>query len=193
MKGAVLALLASIIASPCWAFDPYEFPGKGSMDDFKTAWGFYLSAKEAAEAGKLQEALPLYDKAIAKYPYAAIFYYDAAGKNADAKNYPKAEAYYGKAFQDAPDFGDALSGLANLQMKQNRFKEAISNFSKALAIAPTDKGARLGLVQALISTNNIPSAKVELKKVETSEGAQYCKQDIDKLNKQISEKEKSQR
>jgi tetratricopeptide (TPR) repeat protein len=105
----------------------------------------------ALKAGKPEEALPHYDKAIAKLPSDAGAHFDRGAALYALSRFEEA----GEEFLRATAAGDAalkesaFFNLGNAFFKKEKFKEAVDAYKRALGLRPDDQQAKWNLEIAL--------------------------------------------
>lgn len=77
----------------------------------------------------------------------------------------EAVAYFARASSENPDRIDLKRGLAKSLVRANQPTKAITVWTEILAMPETTQDDRLGLVDALIRTNDWPRAEAELNKI----------------------------
>jgi tetratricopeptide (TPR) repeat protein len=110
-------------------------------------------AVAAAAAGRSEEAIAGFQKAIELSPPCASCYYNIGTVYSQKKDYDNAEQNFKKAIELKPDFGDAYSGLASLYNAQHKFDLAAAASAKAteLSAAGAAGGAGGGNADALFN------------------------------------------
>jgi tetratricopeptide (TPR) repeat protein len=89
----------------------------------------------ASNAGKYDEAIAGFNKAIETQPTCFACYYNIGYAYAQKKEYDNAEAAYKKATELKPDYADAYSGLASVYNAQRKFDEAAAASAKATELS----------------------------------------------------------
>ena len=114
---------------------------------------------------KHEPAMADFDRAIALDPKLAFAYANRGLSEMQRKQLEPALRDVGKAIELRPtyEFAYLLRGL--LQIERKKFSEAASDFTKVLATAPENRGAILGLRQALLAGKDSEEpAKIRLVK-----------------------------
>jgi tetratricopeptide (TPR) repeat protein len=118
------------------------------------------------EAGRTDEALAAYDRALAERPdYPAARIARAELLNArgnilrDAGRHDEALALYDKALADVPDYTDGLNNRAVALWSMMRFEEALAGFDAALAVRPDYVEAHYNRGNALRDLLRLKEAK----------------------------------
>jgi len=105
----------------------------------------------ALQAGKPEDALAHYDKAVAKLPAEAGVHFDRGAALYALSRFEEA----GKEFLRATEGQDeglkaaAFRSLGNALAKQEKHKDAVAAYKRALALRPDDKAAKWNLEIAL--------------------------------------------
>ena len=106
----------------------------------------------AMAAGKAEDALAHYDKAVAKLPAEAGVHFDRGAALYALSRFDEA----GQEFLRATDSADvalkaeAFRGLGNAHFKKDKFKDAVEAYKRALALRPDDQAAKRNLELALL-------------------------------------------
>jgi tetratricopeptide (TPR) repeat protein len=105
----------------------------------------------ALKAGKPEEALPHYDKAIAKLPSDAGAHFDRGAALYALSRFEEAgdEFLRATAAGDAALKESAFFNLGNAFFKKEKFKEAVDAYKRALGLRPDDQQAKWNLEIAL--------------------------------------------
>src|SRR5262245_6367913 len=133
----------------------------------------------ALQAGKAEEALAHYDKAVAKLPGDPGVHLDRGSALYALSRFEEA----GKEFLRATEGQDealkaaAFRSLGNALSKQDKHKDAVAAYRRALALRPDDKAAKWNLEIAL------RKQKEEEEKKKKDEDKQDKKDDKDKQDK----------
>lgn len=147
----VLIILALTVL-PGLAYDATVFPGKGSRADFSRALKVAADGDKLSNSGKNKEAIELYQKAIAIYPYNAATHFnlgccfDQLGDNA------KAVAAYRKAIALDPTYSKAYTNLTGALAGLNDLKGAEAAARTACRLEPSDASAHMNLGEVLLLT-----------------------------------------
>ena len=105
----------------------------------------------AMQAGKAEEALAHYDKAVAKLPADAGVHLDRGAALYALSRFEEAGKEFLRATEGQASAlkADAFRNLGNALSKQDKPKEAIEAYKRALALRPDDKAAKWNLEIAL--------------------------------------------
>ena len=85
----------------------------------------------AANAGKYDEAIAGFQKALEVQPTCSACFYNIGFNYAQKKDYDNAEANYKKAIEQKADYADAYAGLASVYNAQRKFDLAATASAKA--------------------------------------------------------------
>jgi tetratricopeptide (TPR) repeat protein len=130
----VLLLLAQVSSfAPVRADD---FPGKGDRFAWSKALPFYNRANKYLEHGRYEEAKADLEEAIYNYEYDPDFYINYGVVLRKLESYTAAEEAFKKAIELRGNDWQAWSNLANAYLKQNRLKDTIACFQKAMKMNP---------------------------------------------------------
>lgn len=117
-------LLVALIPVPAYGDMP-QFASKAAYKQWKRAVSIYHKGERAEHQGTIDDALKLYEQAIAMYPDDPEFYLSAAILYQDEKHdYDRAEALMRRALELAPTSISINLAWATLLTDQGRMKEA---------------------------------------------------------------------
>lgn len=135
LTAIVLALVffTTAVFSPVYADD---FPGKGDRFAWSSALPFYNRGNKYLEHDRIEEAVQDFEEAIYRYEYDPDFYINYGVALRKRENYTGAEQAFKKAIELRPNDWQSWSNLANAYLKQNRLKDTIACFQKAMKIKP---------------------------------------------------------
>lgn len=120
-----------------------------------------MMAHEATRAGKSNDAIAQYRKAIAISPHLPGVHFELAEllhTSQDAGVKEEAEREYQIAYQENPNDARLLSRLGDLESQKGNVEQARSEYSEALKLQPTDADALLGLAKSLIDLDKFDEA-----------------------------------
>jgi len=106
----------------------------------------------AMQAGKAEEALAHYDKAVAKLPAEPGVHLDRGSALYALSRFDEARQEFLRATEGGQDpavKGAAFRNLGNALSKLDKHKEAVEAYKRALALRPDDKAAKWNLEIAL--------------------------------------------
>jgi tetratricopeptide (TPR) repeat protein len=106
----------------------------------------------AMAAGKAEDALAHYDKAVAKLPAEAGVHFDRGAALYALSRFDEAGPEHQRA-TDSDDVAlkaEAFRGLGNAHFKKDKFKDAVEAYKRALALRPDDQAAKRNLELALL-------------------------------------------
>lgn len=126
-------LFAFLIFCPAMADD---FPGKGDRSAWSDALPYYNLANKYLSHDRIDEAVQNYEEAIYRYEYDPDFYLNYGVALRKRENYSGAETAFKKAIELKSSDWQAWSNLANAYLKQNRLKDTIASFQKAMKCVP---------------------------------------------------------
>ena len=152
----VPALVAFVALLPfVMAFDPIRSPSATVAE-----------GNAQMKAGKPNDALAAYDKAVAELPAEPGVHFDRGTALAALSRFDEA----GEEFLRATETKDpslkkaAFYNLGNAFMKKDKFKEAIEAYTRTLAVDPTDERAKWNLEIALKKKRDDDKKKEDDKK-----------------------------
>ncbi len=97
---------------------------------------YYNLANKYLEHGRYDDAIAKYEEAIYRYEYDPDFFINYGVAQRKCENYSAAEQAFKKAIELRGNDWQAWSNLANSYLKQNRLKETIACFQKAIKMQP---------------------------------------------------------
>jgi len=167
---------------------------------FQTRNGDVEKGNAAMAAGKAEDALAHYDKAVAKLPAEAGVHFDRGAALYALSRFDEA----GQEFLRATDSADvalkaeAFRGLGNAHFKKEKFKEAVEAYKRALALRPDDQAAKRNLELALLKKKEEEKKKEQEDKDKDNKDKQDdkdkkdddSKKDKDKQDKDKQDKDK---
>ena len=130
-----IAVLAGFLFA-CTASMAGDFPGKGEYADWSAALPYYNQANRYLNQGRYQDAILKYQTAIMQYQYDPDFYVNLGVAFRKSDQYEAAEDALKRATELSPKDWIPWSDLANAYLKQNKLKETISAFQRALKCNP---------------------------------------------------------
>ena len=130
---ALLFFVSTFALSPCRADD---FPGKGDRFAWSNALPYYNLANKYLGHGRYEEAKTNFEEAIYRYEYDPDFFINYGVALRKLENYTAAEEAFKKAIELRNNDWQAWSNLANAYLKQNRLKDTIACFQKAMKMNP---------------------------------------------------------
>jgi tetratricopeptide (TPR) repeat protein len=102
-------------------------------------------AKRLVQQGRLDEALPLFQDTVARYPNSELAWIDLAWGLGASKDFAAAERALQKGIELAPGNARCWYYLGAARSEQRRFGQAAEAFRKAIELSPTDAEAHCGL------------------------------------------------
>jgi len=134
-KGAlILSLITMALQMPLCLAD--DFPGKGDRFAWSSALPYYNLANKYLEHGRFEEAKTNFEEAIYRYEYDPDFYVNYGVALRKLESYTAAEEAFKKALELRANDWQSMSNLANAYLKQNKLKETIACFQKAMKMKP---------------------------------------------------------
>ncbi len=154
---ALLMILFAYIINIPQAFAD-DFPGKGDRFAWGNALPYYNLANKYLEHGRYEDAVAKYEEAIFRYEYDPDFFINYGVALRKLENYSAAEQAFKKAIELRGNDWQAWSNLANSYLKQNRLKETIACFQKAMKMnPPPPKEERENMLKDIADINKILS------------------------------------
>ena len=123
------------------------FPLLGGFDVLQRKDPDIEAGNQALAAGKAEDALKAYDRAVAARPDDETAHYDRAAALMQLNKLPEATKELQRAVEtrDPALKADAYYNLGLAQHKQEHFKEAIDAYKRALGLRPDDKRTKWNL------------------------------------------------
>jgi tetratricopeptide (TPR) repeat protein len=91
----------------------------------------------ASNAGKYDDAIAAFQKALEAQPTCSACYYNIGYNYAQKKDYDNAITNYKKAIEQKADYADAYAGMASVYNAQRKFDEAAAASAKATELSST--------------------------------------------------------
>ena len=137
-------------------------------------------------AGKAEEALAHYDKAVAKLPAEAGVHFDRGAALYALSRFDEAAQEFLRATdgQDAALKAEAFRGLGNAHFKKEKFKDAVEAYKRALALRPDDQAAKRNLELALLKKKEEEKKEQDNKDKDKDKDKQDKQDDKDKKDDQ---------
>lgn len=132
-KPLIICAISMSTLLPCLADG---FPGKGSESAWSDALPHYNLANKYLNTERYEQAIEQYTAAIQLYPFDPDFYTNLGVAYRKIDDLRDAEQVYKKATELSPDDWMPWSDLANVYLKQNKFKETIATFERTLKCKP---------------------------------------------------------
>jgi tetratricopeptide (TPR) repeat protein len=104
---------------------------------------------------KLEEAIEMYEKAIALHLNHPNVYYNLGVIFKAQNRYEEAAELYEKTIALSPDHANAYTNLGNIRKDQNRLEEAMALYEKAIALNPDNANALLNKSLILLARGDL--------------------------------------
>ena len=163
VESAILIRAARLIDSLSDRARAYQEAQRLVTDDNKNYGRFVLVGMLAESLGRRDEALALYEKALARQPKAAIAISRKADLLIDAGRSPDALAVYRAAIQAGLDLPAFHRKMGMILESMGRFDEALAEYRAARQGAPDDRPTRYLLAAMLGRLGQVDEAEKELK------------------------------
>ncbi|MFZ0591180.1 MAG: tetratricopeptide repeat protein, partial [Bryobacteraceae bacterium] len=138
--------------------------GTPTVEAFNQLGASYAKSKQFACAiAAFREALKL-DPASARTHYNLAIALETEPRPPGSGDSAQAEAEFRSALATEPKFPEALQGLGDLLINQNRFSAAISYLEQAAAVDPSNPDHQISLALALESSGDTRAAIAQLEK-----------------------------
>jgi tetratricopeptide (TPR) repeat protein len=127
----------------------------------------YFAGNFLLHQGRADEALELFQKALALQPESAAFHAGLGSAFYQKRQMDEAIVQYQMALEIKPDFAEAVEAHNNLGyilLQKGRVNEAITHFQKALEIAPNFAETRNTLGDSLLQAGRVNEAIIQYQK-----------------------------
>ena len=141
----------------------YEKAGKLVTDEVPSYGPFVIVGMLAERIGRIEDAIALYDKALAREPKAPVAYAQKADLLIRADRLEDALAVYRSAVAAGLRFPVFYRRMGMILERLDRLDEAVGQYRLARQGDPYDKAARYLLAGALARQGKYPEAEAELK------------------------------
>jgi Ca-activated chloride channel homolog len=162
------------------------FPGLVAFDPIRRPSTAIEEGNARMKAGKADEALAAYDKAVAELPAEPGVHFDRGTALAALSRFDEAAEEFLRATEarDPALKAAAFYNLGNAFTKKEKYKEAIEAYKRALALDPKDERAKWNLEIALKKKRD------DDKKKDDQKDKNKDKQDKDKQDKDKDKQDK---
>ncbi|MBI2811192.1 MAG: tetratricopeptide repeat protein, partial [Candidatus Melainabacteria bacterium] len=145
-----------ILSLPSTAGTAYAegFPGKGDEDAWSDALPYYNRGNRYLQKEQYQQALEDFKVAVGKYTFDPDFYTNLGVAYRKVGDYTNAEDAYKKSLQLNDKDWMPWNDLANVYLKQDKLKETVTTFQRALKCNPPAKD-KAAIQQDIIDINKI--------------------------------------
>ncbi|MBS1956062.1 MAG: tetratricopeptide repeat protein [Cyanobacteria bacterium SZAS-4] len=150
-----LALLV-LLSLPAISEDAHAegFPGKGDEDAWSDALPYYNRGNRYLQKEQYQQALEDFKVAVGKYTFDPDFYTNLGVAYRKVGDYTNAEDAYKKSIQLNDKDWMPWNDLANVYLKQDKLKETVATFQRALKCNPPAKD-KAAIQQDILDINKI--------------------------------------
>lgn len=152
--GKILLLALIIINLFAGASHAEGFPGKGDEDAWSDALPYYNRGNRYLQKEQYQQALEDFKVAVAKYTFDPDFYTNLGVAYRKVGDYANAEDAYKKSLALNDKDWMPWNDLANVYLKQDKLKETVATFQRALKCNPPAKD-RAAIEQDIKDINKI--------------------------------------
>ena len=115
-------------------------------------------AQVLARSGRVEEALPYFDRVIRTYPDVWAYRFNRARAYGELEDWTRAIPEYRRAVELFPDDYATQFNLANALHKQGNDAAAVVEFEKAIALAPSEPTFYLSIAVSYENLNRIDEA-----------------------------------
>ncbi len=122
-------------------------------------------AQELAAAGKLEEAIRVYQNLLRASPRNAVLLLNLSITEYKARQYGNSVTHASAALEVQPDLLPARLFLGAAQLELGEFAKAVGSLEAVVAATPQDRNARLMLGEALLATGKPAEAAVQFEAV----------------------------
>jgi Ca-activated chloride channel family protein len=158
---------------------------------FEKRDGEIEAGNAALQAGKADDALVHYDKAVKKLPAEAGTHFDRGAALYALSRFDEAGEEFLRATEakDPALKASAFYNLGNAFFKKEKFKEAVSAYTRSLGLKPDDKQAKWNLEIALRKQKDKDDKDKQDKKDKDQKDKDKKKDDKDKQDKKDQKKD----
>lgn len=167
------------------------FPGKGDEDAWSDALPYYNRGNRYLQKEQYQQALEDFKVAVGKYTFDPDFYTNLGVAYRKVGDYTNAEDAYKKSLQLNDKDWMPWNDLANVYLKQDKLKETVATFQRALKCNPPAKD-RAAIQQDIIDINKILRMQAPPPKVATTPPATPGSASATAAGKKVSAKPQMQ-
>jgi tetratricopeptide (TPR) repeat protein len=147
MRISILSLMVTVALCACLpqAAPAGDFPGVGDPHAWSDALPYYNRGNRYLNQGRYEDAAKDFQEAVSRYEHDPDFYINLGVALRKIDDYTGAENAFKSAIKLNPKDWTAWSNLGNAYLKQNRLKDTVATFEKALQCNPpaADKAALL--------------------------------------------------
>lgn len=143
------------------------FPGKGDEDAWSDALPYYNRGNRYLQKEQYQQALEDFKVAVGKYTFDPDFYTNLGVAYRKVGDYTNAEDAYKKSLQLNDKDWMPWNDLANVYLKQDKLKETVATFQRALKCNPPAKD-KAAIQQDIVDINKILRMQAPPPKVATT-------------------------
>ncbi|HEY9679092.1 MAG TPA: tetratricopeptide repeat protein [Drouetiella sp.] len=130
------------------------FPGKGDEDAWSDALPYYNRGNRYLAKEQYEQALEDFKVAVGKYTFDPDFYLNLGVAYRKVGDYANAETAYKKSLALNDKDWMPWNDLANVYLKQDKLKETVATFQRALKCNPPAKD-KAAIQQDIIDINKI--------------------------------------
>jgi Ca-activated chloride channel homolog len=129
----------------------FVFPMLAGFDLLKRKDPNIEAGNRLLQAGKADEALKAYDRAVEALPEEPVAHFDRGVALYQLGKFPEAQKEFQRASEghDSGIKADAYYNMGNALLKQERFKDALDAYKHTLGLRPDDRRAKWNLELAL--------------------------------------------
>ncbi len=150
----IAILLILVMAQTATIADAEGFPGKGDEDAWSDALPYYNRGNRYLQKEQYQQAVEDFKVAVGKYNYDPDFYTNLGVAYRKIGDFPNAEDAYKKSLKLNDKDWMPWNDLANVYLKQDKLKETVATFQRALKCNPPAKD-KAAIQQDILDINKI--------------------------------------
>ncbi|MDY7002593.1 MAG: tetratricopeptide repeat protein [Cyanobacteriota bacterium] len=124
----------------------------------ETSAQYFQKANEAIEAGKPEEAIPLYHQAIKLNPNFSLYYQSLGDVETQLGHWEQATTAYRQAIKLKPNSAISHHHLGDILARQGKLEKAIASYSQAIKINPNFSEFYNSLGKALFNQGQLDQA-----------------------------------
>lgn len=118
-------------------------------------WGAYYLSLSAHAKKQYERSVWMADLAIKKSPNTAMFHYQKARVYWDLKEYSLSVDVLKKVVEIDDNFDEAHTFIGSIYLRDQKFKDALLHFKKAIEVNEKNKSALIGAAESSLSVDNL--------------------------------------
>jgi protein O-mannosyl-transferase len=153
--------LAFLVAALCFSVPPQTRSLVLSILAVWILWGTWRLHRRLID---WSDPILLYQSSLQASPGSTRLLYNVGALSEQQGDLARAELSYRSAIRIQPDLEQAISGLANVRLRENAPKEAAELYKRALSIKPDDAPALANYAVSLQELGDLPNAAAQYRR-----------------------------